>query len=284
MDLGTINKMLERKVQDAPADLFPPITGKVDKLGSGDTYFSVEKIADSILTHYLQAEKVSKQLQTTDLQTTCKNVHSFLYNYFQYSGDLDLQTIKSPSYSWHTRYKGIDCKSYSVLAGAILANLGITFYIRQIKQKAVNPENFSHVYVIVPTDQKNGSLSKGYYTIDGTIPTTVEVEYTQKEDYKIMKLKHIGLSGTYHRNPLLDVKGLGCGCRKSHIEPDTAESAIEPEITHIPLQKELVYVVRETEAPKKGFFEKTVKIGWLFAAFGVGVWFAKNNNKKGNKE
>ncbi|WP_445915265.1 hypothetical protein, partial [Flavobacterium sp.] len=77
----------------------------------------------------------------------------------------------------------------------ILLQLGFKHYIRKIKQPMFAPESFTHVYVIVPVDQNTGSLKQGYYTIDGTLPTTQEPNYIETKDFFMDKLSHIGLNG-----------------------------------------------------------------------------------------
>jgi len=64
---------------------------------------------------------------------------------------------------------------------------------------------WTHVYVVVPVDQKTGSLSKGHYTIDGTIATMIEPVYTEKSDLK-MSMQHYALRGAV---PKRSQRGLG---------------------------------------------------------------------------
>jgi hypothetical protein len=49
--------------------------------------------------------------------------------------------------------------------------------------------------VIVPQNQTNGGLNKGYFTIDGTLPTTQEPIYTTFKDYFMDQLQHYALNG-----------------------------------------------------------------------------------------
>lgn len=161
----------------------------------GDTQTSVECMIEQITKHYLQVEKVAYVLEQSNLKETCKNIHWFLYNHFQYLQDDEEQLLRSPACAWKTRYEGIDCKSYSIIASCLLLNLDIKHYIRKIKQPAFAPENYTHVYVIVPIDQTNGTLKKGYYTIDGTLPTTEEPIFTGFKDYFMSGLKHYALNG-----------------------------------------------------------------------------------------
>lgn len=194
-DLTALNNDLYRVLKNEyPADIFPQASCRSTELGNGDTFFSVEQIATTINSYYKQCKKIASLLEKNTLQKTCKAIHQFLYWHFQYKADGALQKLRSPACSWRQRYEGIDCKSYSILAGSILKMLGYNFYIRQVKQLlSETPNDFTHVYIIVPIDQKNNDLKKGYYVIDGTVPTTDELPYIIPVDYLVMK--HIGLNG-----------------------------------------------------------------------------------------
>ncbi|CAM1374391.1 conserved protein of unknown function [Tenacibaculum litopenaei] len=152
-------------------------------LATGDTKEAIDQMA-------LWAKKYKHHTQTLaqevfsnlPLQQLCKELHSFLYNHFQYKIDGYKQKLRSPACSWSSRHQGIDCKSYSIFASTVLLNLGVSHSLRRVEQQA--GKGYSHVYVIVTKDQKNFDLSKGYYVIDGTIIHNVsqEVNYTKKDD------------------------------------------------------------------------------------------------------
>jgi hypothetical protein len=132
------------------------------------------------------------------LQETVNNIYSFLYNHFQYKIDAQLQNLYAISAAWHFRDKGFDCKTYSVLASSILQTLQIPHAFRMVKQGGEKPNDWSHVYVVVP----NGN---SHYVIDATIHSNHEVSYTQKYDYN---MEHRGLA-----SPLKNFNGLGCACQ-----------------------------------------------------------------------
>ena len=173
--MPNINQALHRKVRsDYPQDIFPKVACKRTVLGDGDTFFSVRQIVTTIDTYYSQCDKIAKALKGRTLAITCRNVHNFLYHHFQYKADDEVQQLRSPACSWAQRFSGIDCKSYTILAGAILKAMGYNSYVRQIKQPfSQYPDEYSHVYLLVPASQKDNDLHKGYYVIDGTIPRDV---------------------------------------------------------------------------------------------------------------
>lgn len=161
--------------------------------GIGDTSLSMKQIAEMVKEYSYQVEKVAQKLQTSSLKNTLENVKDFIYSHFQYKADLEDQLLRSPACSWYDRHTGIDCKSYSILASCILTELGLTHYIRRIKQPGYAPNDWTHVYVVVPFDQTSGDLNKGYYTIDGTLEYDNEPSFTQKDDLK-MSLQHYKLN------------------------------------------------------------------------------------------
>lgn len=176
--------------------LFPTPKEKKVRLQKGDTHTSIELIIKWALENNHEVKLVAPKLKKGSLSETCYAIHDFLFNHFQYEADGEAQLLRSPAYAWKHRYKGIDCKSYSIIASCILLQLGIKHYIRKIKQPAFNPEHFTHVYVIVPVNQTTGSLNQGYYTIDGTLKSTQEPNYINKKDFFMDKLQHYGLNGT----------------------------------------------------------------------------------------
>lgn len=199
-----LNMSLYRPLRDAyPEDIFPQVPCRSTDLGDGDTFFSVEQMATVINTYYKQCKKIAQKLKRNSLYDLSSATHDFVFWHYQYKADGELQQLRSPACAWKQRKQGIDCKSYSIIVGSILKCLGVGFYIRQIKQpKSLYPDQFSHVYIVVPKDQKNYIIDDkknktDYYVIDGTIPTMNEIVYSDKSDYLIPAMKHIALNGAY---------------------------------------------------------------------------------------
>ncbi len=167
----------------------------IKQLEQGDTLYTVAMMRKWIHNYYSQVSQLSQVLKGETLKTTCSNIHFFLYNYIQYQADGITQNLRSPANAWwHSRQVGIDCKSYSIFASSILTNLGLHHYIRQIKQPKFNPQQFTHVYIVVPINQLTGSLASGYLVIDGTIKEKKEPIFTFKKDVFMSKLPHLGLN------------------------------------------------------------------------------------------
>lgn len=139
--------------------------------------------------------KIAPLLKGRTLKETCDNIYKFLYWHFQYALDGNVQDLHSPSSAWRNRQKGFDCKTYSILAGCILANLQIPYSFRMVQ---LSQPIWSHVYVVVP----NG---KNHFVIDATTHTNKEVNFSNKYDKKMI---HRGLA-----NPISPYNKLGCACK-----------------------------------------------------------------------
>lgn len=192
-----ISLLLKRRIKkgDEFSHLIEKPKNQKVKLSSGDTYYSVKIMSVWAKTFYKQVAKLSQILKGKTIKETCDKVHYFLFYDIQYQADGVTQNIRSPANSWFNRTDGIDCKSYSIFASCVLLNLGIKHYIRQIKQPNFNPKQYTHVYVVVPTNQQSANLEDGYCVIDGTVQSNKEPKYTSKEDvFMSLKLPHVGLN------------------------------------------------------------------------------------------
>tara|TARA_B100000678_G_scaffold227176_1_gene195015 strand:- start:8922 stop:9554 length:633 start_codon:yes stop_codon:yes gene_type:complete len=160
----------------------------------GDTFHTVDEMQDWISKYVWQTKQIAPLLYSHNLEVLANNIYRFLYDHIQYNVDGDLQQLFSPVCAWSKRKKGIDCKSYSVFASAILTNLGINHAIRQVRQTYYKPDYWTHVYVVIYQDQNQKSYSKNAptYVIDATKHHNQEVNYLEKHD--LMRLKHVGLN------------------------------------------------------------------------------------------
>lgn len=204
-----INTYLYRPLLDGSKyeNLIPKSNCKKTDAGIGYTDHSVNKMKEVIETYSWQMEQVAQELQKSSLDKTIQAIHNFCYNYFQYKADNEDQLLRSPACSWHDRYNGIDCKSYSILAASCLIELGISCFIRKIKQPGYAPDEFTHVYVVVPKDQKTFNLNKGYYIVDGTLKNNVEPPYIETKDEFMSGLQHYALNAPALGEPTSNQEG-----------------------------------------------------------------------------
>lgn len=175
--------------------LIPKTKNEKTNLATGSTDVGLKEMRSWTQKYQYQVKSLASVLKGASISQTVSNIHSFLYNHIQYLADGALQNLRSPANSWQNRDTGIDCKSYSIFAVALLNELGITAYFRKIKQPFFKPNQWTHVYVIVPKDQKTSSASN-YYVLDATLLINVEVPYNEKKDLLMeTNLKYQGLNG-----------------------------------------------------------------------------------------
>lgn len=184
---------------------------KVTPLAKGNTKVALSKMKLWANKYAHQAKNIAQVLKGNSLKQTCENIHQFLYWHIQYKIDLSDQNLLSPDCAWQTRQIGTDCKSYSVFASTILQNLGIKHYFRRIRQEAMHKDAYTHVYVVIPKNQKTTKrelpLTEDIHVIDATINTNKELAFLGKDDL--------------YMEPSLQINGLaipkmdcGCGCNQ----------------------------------------------------------------------
>jgi hypothetical protein len=193
-----INEALRRQIQNGNQydSLIAKPTNERIKLETANTFYSVAMIKKFVETFYKQVSRLAIVLQGKSLEETTQNIHSFLLHNVQYQIDYITQHIRSPANIWANRQSGVECKNFSLFASAVLTNLGIKHYIRQIKNANFKPNQFTHVYVVVPKNQTTGDLNNGYYMLDGTSRYNRESSIKDKKDvFMSDKLPHVGLNG-----------------------------------------------------------------------------------------
>lgn len=162
-------------------------------LGKGLTDYTVKQMAEWVALCAPQMQAVAPLLKRHSLEETCEEIHMWCFDHFQYQADKKDQFLRSPECAWSTRYEGLDCKSYSIIASCLLINLGINHYIRRVRQPSFEADLWTHVYVIVPKNQETGDLNEGYYIVDGTVEYDLE-DFIEKSDL-YMSMQHYGLMG-----------------------------------------------------------------------------------------
>lgn len=197
MNQSEINSFLKRKIKSGKRYdfLIPKSSCNVSFLEEGDTEKAIKNMAFWSKKYQNHTKKLTPIFEKHSLEEMCEKLHKFLFEHFQYKIDSFDQNLRSPACAWASRKDGIDCKSYSIFASTVLLNLGVSHYLRRVKQ--AENEGFTHVYVIVPKDQNQPkNLKKGYYVIDGTINQTKELPVYQTDDvYMEAELPIYGLAG-----------------------------------------------------------------------------------------
>ena len=195
-----VNTALRRKIRSGSGyeKYFERSSCQLFRFGKGDTFLTIRKMKEWAEKYARHASDITaNEFSGMGLSKTVWAIHQFLYWHFQYRMDGVDQYLKSPGCSWATRSEGIDCKSYSIFASAILQNLGIKHYFRKVRQpnalwpvKGLDPALWSHVYVIVPKDQeKLGIISPGdYHVLDATVPHNKEVTYLETKEILMEKV------------------------------------------------------------------------------------------------
>ena len=250
-----INRGLHRQVRTGAlyGAFMPPSDCSSTKLGNGDTSFAIQNMAKTARKYQHHTRDLTlKFFSGMPLEKLCNDIHQFLYWHFQYSIDGDKQLLRSPACSWLSRFDGIDCKSYSIFASTILLNAGIKHYMRRIKQE-MNPDGFTHVYVVVPKNQKTANLAQGYYVIDGTINTTKELPYIEKDDVLVNENK-VSLSSPLPvmvGNDTLTQKRQAWKTFVEAIDNIGAMNPNNPELTHLKARVYQLAKENRTDVPFK---------------------------------
>lgn len=169
---------------------------------AGTVHDTLSFMGDIIKKTLSDTKRIAPILRGATLQQTCNNIFNFVFNHIQYKPDNPKEEeLRRPSRTWHDRKTGADCDCYSIFIGSILSNLKIPFALRMVKIK--NRSYFQHVYVVVPKDGKQFSLSSrySYFVIDPVLNTFDEEHpFTGKKDNFMQPIKYLngyanGLNG-----------------------------------------------------------------------------------------
>lgn len=168
-----------------------------------DTYDTLEYMAYWTNEYASQFQKVANELKGKNVLETVRNNYNFLYKHFQYKIDESLQQLYAPSAAWHFRKVGFDCKTFSVLASALLLCQNIEHSFVKVKLQGSN--DWGHVYVQIP-------YQESYLIIDATTHDNKEVNFIEKHEFNMKNLKHIGLASPYMNTPYLNLEGNVLAC------------------------------------------------------------------------
>lgn len=247
MDYEGVNYLLKRTLQSGKQynRYFSKSSCTPSYLGASDTAFTVTQMKKWAYKNVGQTAELAKnEFSRVSLQGITQKVYSFLYNHIQYELDRKRQNLKSPACAWATRVEGTDCKSYSIFASTILLNLGIKHYFRRVRQPGLQPNKWTHVYIIVPKNQKNPPAKnpKEYFVIDATVHDNKEVDKIDQDDTLMSKVKlpHYGL-----QSPA--ISGLGaCSCT---LKPNVAPTLV---VVSVPIKTPIKTVRSSTSTVSTG--------------------------------
>ncbi len=204
-----------RRVTPVPAALLKLVPKPDDqnltikKKGADTLRDTVPLMLSKIKRTAWQSKKLAGVLKGNTLAQTLRNDWNFVFNHIQYKLDTKgIEQVRSPRRMIH---EGIgDCDCFSVTLGTFLINQGIKAKLRIAKySNAVNPNEWSHVYIVVPKDgnvKKSLSNRSDYYVID---PVVHQFDYEEKPS----EVKDFPLNGNMELQFLDGVpsaSGMGC--------------------------------------------------------------------------
>lgn len=163
--------------------------------GFGNTDKTLKVLKKLTYEYQQDTKKLTKKFfKTQNLQQLVTQINNWLFSTFQYKVGGFEQNISSPNCAYSKRFDGIDCKTYSLIAGTILLNKGINFNFRKSKQQGESSDKWTHVYLTIPVNQQTNNLKEGYYLIDGTVAYPNENQVVKTKDiFMADKFPHYGL-------------------------------------------------------------------------------------------
>ncbi|WP_124979528.1 hypothetical protein [Nonlabens xiamenensis] len=147
-------------------------------MGRGNTRFTIEKMAQMVKETLHHTKRISQEflkMYGRDPLKLHHGINKFLWENYRYRMDGETQDIRSPGCAKSARLTGIDCKGVTITASSILMNLGIPHSIRRIKKVYTDPENWSHVYLVIHHQGEE-------LAVDGTTSFTEQQPNSEADD------------------------------------------------------------------------------------------------------
>lgn len=156
-------------------DLMPfPQNVEERKYKKGDTQDIINVIMYADKQSGPYTTEVAPMFQKGTYKATAECIWNFIHNNIKYIADTPgHERVKSPAKTWHDGYG--DCKSFSIMAGSILKNLGIPYKYRFVAYE--EDSDYTHVYIIV----RGGHILDAVHT-----KFNEELPYSRKKDIKPM--------------------------------------------------------------------------------------------------
>lgn len=174
------------------AALLPPYAGKKDVhagLGVGTNSQLVRNILADFPKAVEQTRKLAPKFQGKDLESTASNVWNFLKTQIRYKEDSGLfQTMRLPSALIRTGQG--DCKSFSLFAAGIMANLGYPVALRFTGYGGATYPG--HVYILAGPASNRVIIDAVWHKFNQE-----KQPWTYKKDYtmEISTISGIGCTG-----------------------------------------------------------------------------------------
>ena len=121
---------------------------------------------------------IAGKVHSSTPKGTAKNLYEYLRKNYRYQLDpTGIEYIRSPLQSYKDRKTGIDCEDFSLIAAAVLFQLGIPAKYRIVDFNGIG---YSHIYVVIPGTKE--------IILDATSDRFNHEEiYMRKRDFNITK-------------------------------------------------------------------------------------------------
>lgn len=146
--------------------------------GDVEDIISVIMKADQLGAEFTKA--FAEDLRKTDDYQTLKEVWLFVKRNIKYLRDQPgEEVVKSPGKTWKDRRFGSDCKSFSVMIGSLIKNLGYSYFYRVTFYDENNPEQ-GHIYPVAILDGQEVILDAVHSRFDEEVPYWKAYDYYPK--------------------------------------------------------------------------------------------------------
>jgi hypothetical protein len=214
MNRKQLNQLQRRSIKSTAAKydkLVPKTECDVVFKGHGSASEILSKMSGIASKYAHQVKEVAQSLVKSSLPLTIDAFYRWQLDHIQYDVDGKDQRLRSPSCLWYERKKGGDCKSFAIMSAALCVSQNIRCHLRQIKVAGTQDQNrINHVFVIVPVDQKNGTLKNGYYVLDSSSKINKEAPNYWFNDMEV-DLPYYGMNAA-HTCSCNSNSGMNCGC------------------------------------------------------------------------
>ena len=135
-------------------------------------------LQDMLTEACTQTQDIVKKVQGTTAKQTARNLYDYLRKTFHYRLDPQgMEYIRSPKLSYQDRLIGIDCEDFSLMAAAVLVQVGIQPRYRVVD---FNGMGYGHIYVVMVDKNKEIILDATHHRFNH------QEKYMRKKDYPVL--------------------------------------------------------------------------------------------------